>query len=82
MFKITTVPKCSKKILQFYQADEDLGINFARKFEVKTQDKTFAISAYPLLQTDHLADQLLGKPFKILLVSLWCITHRSLSLKL
>ena len=75
MFKITTVPKCSKKILQFYQTDEDLVINFAGRFEVKTQDKTFAISAYPLLQTDHLADQLLGKPFLILLVSSCCISY-------
>ena len=62
MFKITTVPKCSKKILQFYQADEDLGINVAGKFEVKTNDKTFSCSIFPFLQTDHLANQLLGKP--------------------
>ena len=62
MFKITTVPKCPKKILHFYQADKDLGINFAGKFEVKIKDKTFTVSAYSLLQTDHLVDQLLGKP--------------------
>ena len=78
MFKITTVPKCPKKILQFYQADEDLGINFTGKFVVKTQDKTFTTSGYAFLQTDFLADQLLGMPFKILLVSSWCITNRSL----
>ena len=62
MFKIQTVPKCSRKILQCYQADEDLGINFAGRFEVKTRDKTFSTSIYPFLQTDFLTDQLLGKP--------------------
>ena len=60
MFEIKTVPRCPKTILQCYQADEDLGINFAGRFEVKTHDKTFSTSIYPFLQTDHLVDQLKG----------------------
>lgn len=62
MFKINTVPKCPMKILQFYQSDEDMGINVTGRFEVKTKDKTFATSIFPFLQTDHLTDQLIGKP--------------------
>ena len=62
MFKIETVPKCSKRILQCYQAGGDLGIDLAGRFEVKTKDETFSTSIYPFLQTDHLADQLIGKP--------------------
>ena len=62
MFKINTVPKCPQKILQLYQAGENMGINVAGEFEVKTKDKTFSTSIFPFLQTDHLADQLVGKP--------------------
>ena len=62
MFKIKTVPQCPKKILQLYQADEDMGINVTGRFEVKTKDKTFSTSIFPFLQTDHLVDQLSGKP--------------------
>ena len=62
MFKINTVPKCPQKILQLYQAGEKMGINVAGEFEVKTKDKTFSTSIFPFLQTDHLADQLVGKP--------------------
>ena len=67
MFKLKTVPKCPKRILQCYQADEDMapyhmGIGVTGKFEVKTKDKTFSTSIYPFLQTDHLVDQLIGKP--------------------
>ena len=62
MIKIKTVPKCSKRVLQCYQAGEDIGIDMTGKFEVKTKDKTFLTSIYPFLQTDHLADQLLGRP--------------------
>ena len=62
MFKIKTVPKCPQKILQLYQAGEKLGINVAGEFEVKTKDKTFSTSIFPFMQTDHLADQLVGKP--------------------
>ena len=60
MFKIKTVPKCSKKILQSYQAGEDLGIDVTGRFEIKTKDKIFTTSIYPLLQSDHLYDQLKG----------------------
>ena len=62
MYKITTVPKCSKKILQFYQAGQDLGIDVTGKFEVKTKEKTFPVTILPFLMSDHLTDQLLGKP--------------------
>ena len=62
MFKVNTVPQCPKKILQLYQADENMGINVTGGFEVKTKDKTFSSSIFPFLQTDHLADQLIGKP--------------------
>ena len=62
MFKINTVPKCPQKILQMYQAGGNMGINVAGEFEVKTKDKTFSTSIFPFLQTDHLADQLVGKP--------------------
>ena len=62
MIKIKTVPKCSKRVLQCYQAGEDVAIDMTGKFEVKTKDKTFSTSVYPFLQTDHLTDQLLGKP--------------------
>ena len=62
MFKLNTVPKCPQKILQLYQADEDMGINVEGKFEVKTKDKTFSTSIFPFLQTDHLVDQLSGRP--------------------
>ena len=62
MFKIKTVPKCPKKILQSYQAGEDLGIDVTGRFEVKTKDKLFTTSIYPFLQSEHLFDQLKGKP--------------------
>ena len=62
MIQIKTVPQCPKKILECYQADEDLGINLTGRFEVKTKDKTFSTSIYPFLQTDHLIDQLKGRP--------------------
>ena len=61
MFQIKTVPKIPRKVLQSYQADEDLGIDATERFEVKTKDKTFSTSSYPFLQTDHLVDQLIGK---------------------
>ena len=60
MFKIKTVPQCPKRIRQIYQGDEELGIDVTRRFEVKTKDKTFSTSVYPFLQTDYLADQLIG----------------------
>ena len=62
MFKIKTVPKCPNIILQSYQAGDDLGIDVTGRFEVKTKDKTFSPSIYPFLQSDHLYDQLKGKP--------------------
>ena len=62
MIKIKTVPKCSKRVLQCYQARENIGIDMTGEFEVKTKDETFSTSIYPFLQTDHLTDQLLGKP--------------------
>ena len=62
MFEIKTVPRCPKTILQCYQANEDLGVDFTGRFEVKTRDKTFSTSIYPFLQTDHLVDQLKGGP--------------------
>ena len=62
MFKIKTVPKCPKRILQSYQAGDDLGIDVTGRFEVKTKDKTFSTSIYAFLQSDHLYDQLKGKP--------------------
>ena len=62
MFKIKTVPKCAKIILQSYQAGDDLGIDVTGRFEVKTKDKTFSTSFYPFLQSDYLYDQLKGKP--------------------
>ena len=62
MIQIKTFPQCPKKILECYQADEDLGINLTGRFEVKTKDKTFSTSIYPFLQTDHLIDQLKGRP--------------------
>ena len=62
MFKIKTVPKCPKRILQSYQAGDDLGIDVTGRFEVKTKDKTFSTSIYPFLQSDHLYDQLQGMP--------------------
>jgi len=58
MFEIKTIPRCPKTILQCYQANEDLGVDFTGRFEVKTRDKTFSTSIYPFLQTDHLVDQL------------------------
>ena len=60
--KIKTIPGCPTKILQSYQAGGDLGVDFGGQFEVKTKDKTFSTSIYPFLQTDHLVDQLIGKP--------------------
>jgi len=51
-----------KKFLQSYQADEAERLDVTGTFEVKTKDKTFTIGVYPLLQSDHLVDQLLGKP--------------------
>ena len=65
MFEIKTVPRCPKTILQCYQANEDLGVDFTGRFEVKTRDKTFSTSIYPFLQTDHLVDQLKVKPQNI-----------------
>ena len=62
MFQIKTVPTCPKGMLRSYQAGENLGINIMGEFEVKTRDKTFSTSIYPFLQTDHLVDQLKGKP--------------------
>ena len=62
MFKIKTVPKCPKRILQSYQAGDDLGIDVTGRFEVKTKDKTFSTSIYPFLQSDYLYDQLQGMP--------------------
>ena len=66
MFKIKTVPKCPKIILQSYQAGDDLGnpmgIDVTGRFEVKTKDKTFVTSIYPFLQSDFLFEQLKGKP--------------------
>ena len=62
MFKIKTIPKCPKRILQSYQADEDLGIDVTKRFEVKTKEKSFTTSIFPFLQTDFLVDQLIGKP--------------------
>ena len=43
------------------QADENMGINVTGNFEVKTKDKTFSTTVYPFLQSDFLADQLIGK---------------------
>ena len=48
-------------ILQCYQANQDLGIDWSGQFEVKTENKTFSTSIFPFLQTDHLTDQLKGK---------------------
>ena len=62
MFKIKTVPKCPKIILQSYQSGDDLGIDVTGKFKVKTKDKTFLTSIYPFLQSDFLFEQLKGKP--------------------
>ena len=62
MFKIKTVPTCPKRILQSFLVDEDLGIDVTGRFEVKTKDKTFSTSIYPFLHSDHLFDQLKGKP--------------------
>ena len=62
MFKIKIIPKCPKRVLQSYQAEEDLGIDITKRFEVKTKEKSFTTSIYPFLQTDHLVDQLIGKP--------------------
>ena len=62
MFQVKTVPKIPRKVLHSYQADEDLGIDATARFEVKTKDKTFSTSSYAFLQTDHLVDQLIGKP--------------------
>ena len=62
IFQIKTVPKIPQKILQSYQTGEDLGIDVSGKFEVKTKDKTFSTAIYAFCQTDHLVDQLIGKP--------------------
>ena len=62
MFKIKTIPKCPKRILQSYQADEELSFDATKRFEVKTKEKSFTTSIYPFLQTDYLVDQLIGKP--------------------
>ena len=62
MFKIETVPKCPKRIQQAFQADEDLGLDAIGRLEVKTKDKTFSISSFAFTPTDHLVDQLIGKP--------------------
>ena len=64
MFKIKTIPKCPKRFLQSYQADEALRLDVTVTFEVKTKDKTFTVGVHPLLQSDHLVDQLSGKPRK------------------
>ena len=60
MFKIKTVPKCPKKIRQIFEADQDLKIGVNKKIYIKTKEKTFTISIYPFLQSDHLFDQLIG----------------------
>ena len=60
MFKIKTVPKCPKKIRQIFEADQDLRIDVNKKIYIKTKEKTFTISIYPFLQSDHLFDQLEG----------------------
>ena len=60
--KIKTIPGCPTKILQSYQAGEDLGVDFGGQFEVKTKDKSFSTSIYPFLQSDHLVAQLKGRP--------------------
>ena len=60
MFKIKTVPKCPKKIRQIFEADQDLKIDVNKKNYIKTKEKTFTISIYPFLQSDHLFDQLIG----------------------
>ena len=60
MFKIKTAPKCPNKIRQIFEADQDLRINVNKKIYVKTKEKTFTISIYPFLQSDHLFDQLIG----------------------
>ena len=52
----------SEKIFQLFEAEEDVGINVAGKLEVKTKDKTFLSSIFPFLHSDHLAEQLVGKP--------------------
>ena len=62
MFKIKTVPKCPKIILQSFQAGDDLGIDVTGRFEVKTKDKTFVSSIYPFLQSGFLFEHLKGKP--------------------
>ena len=62
MFKIETIPKCPEKILQCYQAGEILGIDISKSIEVKTKEKSFITSFYPFVQTDHLFNQLIGKP--------------------
>ena len=60
MYQIKTIPSCPSKILQSYQADEIFEINATGKFLVKTKDKEFSITIYPLLQSDFLVDELLG----------------------
>ena len=62
MFKIETIPKCPKKILQTYQAGQDLGVDISNSIEVKTREKSFTTSFYPFVQTDHLFNQFVGKP--------------------
>ena len=51
----------SKRILQSYQAGENLGIDVTKTIEVKTKEKSFTTSIYPFMQTDHLYNQLLGR---------------------
>ena len=51
MFKIKTIPKCPKRILQSYQADEVLSFDATKRFEVKTKEKSFLTSIYSFLQT-------------------------------
>ena len=62
MFQIKTLPRCPKRILQSYQAEENFVINFSEKIVVKTKEKEFTTSIFPFLQTDHLLDQLKGRP--------------------
>ena len=62
MIKIKTLPRCPKRILQSYQADTKFVINFTEEIVVKTKEKEFTTSIFPFLQSDHLLDQLKGKP--------------------
>ena len=60
-FTIKTVPTCPSKILQSYQAGEIFEINATGIYDIKTKDKSFSVTIYPFLQTDYLANELMGK---------------------